>query len=32
MRVCCEYQAYIEPHVMRIARALLFRQGDPILR
>jgi len=22
-------QAYIEPHLMRIARALLFRQGDP---
>jgi glutathione S-transferase len=29
MRVCCEYQAYIEPHLMRIVRALLFRQGDP---
>ena len=29
MRVCCEFQAYIEPYVMRIARALLFRQGDP---
>ena len=29
MRVCCEYQAYIEPHVMRIVRALLNRIGDP---
>ena len=29
MRVCCEYQAYIEPYVMRIVRALLFRNGDP---
>jgi glutathione S-transferase len=29
MRVCCEYQAYIEPHVMRITRALLNRIGDP---
>ena len=29
MRVCCEYQAYIEPHVMRITRALLNRVGDP---
>jgi glutathione S-transferase len=29
MRVCCEYQAYIEEHVMRIARAVLFRRGDP---
>ena len=29
MRVCCEYQAYIEPHVMRIMRALLNRVGDP---
>ena len=29
MRVCCEYQAYIEPRLMRIVRALLFRGGDP---
>jgi glutathione S-transferase len=29
MRVCCEYQAYIEDHVMRIVRAVLFRRGDP---
>ncbi len=29
MRVCCEYQAYIEPYVMRIVRALLLRSGDP---
>jgi glutathione S-transferase len=29
MRVCCEYQAYIEPHLMRIVRALLDRVGDP---
>jgi len=29
MRVCCEYQAYIEPYLMRIVRALLFSQGDP---
>ena len=29
MRVCCEFQAYIEPHVMRITRALLNRIGDP---
>ena len=29
MRVCCEYQAYIEPYVTRITRALLNRQGDP---
>jgi glutathione S-transferase len=29
MRVCCEYQAYIEPHLMRIVRALLDRIGDP---
>ena len=29
MRVCCEYQAYIEPYVTRITRALLDRQGDP---
>lgn len=29
MRVCCEYQAYIEPYLMRIVRALLWRQGDP---
>jgi glutathione S-transferase len=28
-RVCCEFQAYIEDHVMRIARAILFRRGDP---
>jgi len=27
MRVCCEFQAYIEPHVMRITRALLNRIG-----
>ena len=27
MRVCCEYQAYIEPHVMRIMRALLNRRA-----
>ena len=29
MRVCCEYQAYIEDHVMRIVRAVLLRRGDP---
>jgi glutathione S-transferase len=29
MRVCCEYQAYIEEHVMRIVRAVLYRSGDP---
>jgi glutathione S-transferase len=29
MRVCCEFQAYIEDHVMRIARAILFRRGYP---
>jgi glutathione S-transferase len=29
MRVCCEYQAYIEPYVTRITRALLNRVGDP---
>ncbi len=29
MRVCCEYQAYIEDHLMRIVRAVLFRGGDP---
>jgi glutathione S-transferase len=29
MRVCCEYQAYIEDHLMRIVRAVLFRNGDP---
>ena len=29
MRVCCEFQAYIEDHVMRIVRAVLMRRGDP---
>jgi glutathione S-transferase len=29
MRVCCEFQAYIEEHVMRIAGALLMRREDP---
>ncbi len=29
MRVCCEFQAYIEEHVMRIVRAVLFQRGDP---
>ncbi len=29
MRVCCEFQAYIEPHILRITRALLNRVGDP---
>ena len=29
MRVCCEYQAYIEPYLTRITRALLLSQGDP---
>jgi len=29
MRVCCEFQAYIEPYVTRITRALLNRVGDP---
>ena len=29
MRVCCEFQAYIEPHIVRITRALLNRIGDP---
>ena len=29
MRVCCEFQAYIEDHVMRIARAVLMRREDP---
>ncbi len=29
MRVCCEYQAYIEAHVMRIAGSILMRRGDP---
>ena len=29
MRVCCEYQAYIEPYVTRITRALLNRVCDP---
>lgn len=29
MRVCCEFQAYIDEHVMRIVRAVLFRRGDP---
>ena len=32
MRVCCEYQAYIEPYVMRIARALLMPPGRSELR
>src|SRR6187549_2098605 len=29
MRVCCEFQAYIEEHVMRVARAVLQRREDP---
>ena len=29
MRVCCEFQAYIEDHVMRVAGAILMRRGDP---
>lgn len=29
MRVCCEFQAYIEDHVMRVAGAVLMRRGDP---
>jgi glutathione S-transferase len=29
MRVCCEFQAYIEEHVMRVARAVLLRREDP---
>jgi glutathione S-transferase len=29
MRVCCEFQAYIDDHLMRIVRAVLFRRGDP---
>ena len=32
MRVCCEYQAYIEPHVMRITRAVLNRHRRSALR
>jgi glutathione S-transferase len=28
MRVCCEFQAYIEDHVMRVARAVLMRRED----
>jgi glutathione S-transferase len=28
MRVCCEFQAYIEDHVMRVARAVLMRHED----
>ena len=30
MRVICEYQAYAEPHVMRIARAFFSTQPQPI--
>jgi glutathione S-transferase len=29
MRVCCEFQAYIEEHVMRVSRAVLTRREDP---
>lgn len=29
MRVCCEFQAYIEEHVMRVARAVLMQREDP---
>lgn len=29
MRVCCEFQAYIEEHVMRVVRAVLSRREDP---
>jgi glutathione S-transferase len=28
MRVICEYQAYIEPHVTKIARAVFFEKAD----
>jgi glutathione S-transferase len=29
MRVCCEFQAYIEGHVMRVANAVLMQREDP---
>jgi glutathione S-transferase len=29
MRVCCEFQAYIEGHVMRVANAVLMGREDP---
>ena len=32
MRVCCEYQAYIEPYVTRITRALLQSPGRSVFR
>ena len=32
MRVCCEYQAYIEPYVTRITRALLNRVRRSVFR